>query len=71
MQQITLEKIYEMLRRIEVEVEMINAKLGWEKDFTGEESAEFIEGTRKALEEVDCGKVRHYKSHKEFLETFK
>lgn len=68
---ITLERIYEMLKKIEVEVEMINDRLDWEREFTEEENAEFVEGTNKAWNEVDEGKYTVYDSPEEFLATFK
>jgi zona occludens toxin (predicted ATPase) len=68
---ITLEKIYEMLKKIEIEIEIINNKLDWEKEFTEEENNGFSEGTRKAWEEIDEGKYTSYNSPEEFLATFK
>ncbi len=65
--QIILEKIYELLKKIEVEVEMINDRLDLEGEFTEEENAEFVEGTRLAWEEIDEGKGKKM-SVKEFLD---
>ena len=64
--QVTLEKIYEMLKKIEIEVEILNDRLDWEHEFTEEENKEFIEGTREAWKEVDEGKGKRM-SVKEFL----
>jgi hypothetical protein len=69
--QVTLEKIYEMLKKIEVEVEMINERLDWENEFSEDENKEFVEGTRKAWKEIDEGKYVTYNSPDEFLATFK
>jgi hypothetical protein len=69
--QITLEKIYEMLKRIEVDVEMINCRLNCGGDFSEEENGEFVNGTRQAWKEIDEGKCTCYNSTEEFLETFK
>lgn len=69
--QATLEKIYSMLKKMESEIEMINAKLDWENEFTEEENKEFIEGTKRAWKDIDDGKYTTYDSAEEFLETFK
>lgn len=65
--QVTLEGIYEMLKKIESEVEIINSRLDWEHEFTEEETAEFVEGTRQAWKEIDEGKGKKM-SPKEFLD---
>ncbi|MBS3077654.1 hypothetical protein J4233_05285 [Candidatus Pacearchaeota archaeon] len=69
--QATLEMIYEMLKKIEMEVEMINSRLNWEGEFDEEENAEFAEGTKRAWEEIDEGKYAKYNSPEEFLDSFK
>ncbi len=69
--QVTLEKIYEMLKKIEVEVEMINTRMDWESQFTDEENENFARETREAWKEIDDGKYSSYDSPEEFLATFK
>jgi len=69
--QIGLNEIYEKLKKIEIEIEMINYKLNWERDFSEDENREFVEGTRKAWGDVDNNKYTAYDSAEEFLLTFK
>ena len=54
-QQITLEKIYTIMQKMQRDLRIIEEKLDWEHEFTEEENKEFIEGTRKAWREIDEG----------------
>ena len=69
--QITLEKIYAAVQRMQKELQEINIKLDWENEFDETENKEFAEGTRRGWKEIDEGKYTPYNSSEEFLATFK